>query len=97
MTITLPPEIESRLNSEAQRRGVDAETYVRDLLDRNLPHEGPFADQATIDVLNQWEADTFTDDPEELARRQREFEEFKGAMNRNRLETEGPNARVPFP
>src|SRR3712207_5816901 len=38
------------------------------------------ADQATIDLLDQWERDTATDDPAEIARRRQEFEEFKAGM-----------------
>jgi hypothetical protein len=38
-----------------------------------------------------------TDDPAELARRELEIEEFKAAMNRNRRDSEGPGARVPYP
>ena len=103
MTITLPPHVEDRLRGEAQRRGVDAAVYARELIEKALPAEpaalptvGP-PDQVTIDLLKKWEAESYTEDPEELARRQVEFEEFKAAMNRNRLEMEGPNSRKIYP
>lgn len=37
MTIRLPPEIESRLRSEASRRGVDASEYACNLIAEHLP------------------------------------------------------------
>ena len=101
MTIELSPEIENRLRSEAQRRGVGINECAQQLLNQVLPpkpmEQQQFPGQATIDLLNKWEADDWTDDPEELARRQQELEEFKAAMNRNRREMEGPNSRTPFP
>jgi hypothetical protein len=93
MTITLRPEIEARLQDAAERQGVEPSKYLNDFLEQTLPHP----DQATLDLLAKWEADTWTDDPEEIARRQAEFEEFKKGMNRNRIESEGPNARIPYP
>lgn len=53
--------------------------------------------QASIDILDQWEAETATNDPAELRKRQEEFEEFKAELNATRLSAEGVNARVPFP
>lgn len=100
MTIALDPEIETRLKGEAARRGIDAAEYAQQLLAANLPARPatpPARDQATLDILDAWERETATDDAEELARRQAEFEEFKLGMNRNRLEMEGPHARKVYP
>ena len=57
----------------------------------------PVPDQATLDLLEKWDREQATDDPEEIARRQKEVEEFMEGMNRNRLEMEGPNARKIYP
>ncbi|HEV2292989.1 MAG TPA: hypothetical protein VGR35_03985 [Tepidisphaeraceae bacterium] len=95
MTITLKPDVENRLQEAARREGIEPSEYSNKLLDQTLPQPNP--DQSTIESLNKWEADNWTDDPEEIARRQVEFEEFKKSVNRNRLDMEGPNARVPFP
>src|SRR4051812_1651666 len=98
MTITIPPELEDRLKGEASRQGLDAATYARRLIERALAAPPPaVADQATLDLLDQWERDNATDDPAEIARRNEEFERFKESMNRNRLESEGPNARKVYP
>ncbi len=93
LTITLAPEVETRLQDEARRQGMDVADYASKLLEDALPAH----DQVTIDLLNKWESDTWTDDPAEIARRQVEFEEFKKGMNRKRLEMEGPDARIPYP
>jgi predicted DNA-binding protein len=95
LSILLSPETEARLKGEASRQGLDAADYARKLLEVALSKPAP--DQASIDVLTKWERDNATDDPDEIARRQKEFEEFKEAMNRNRLEMEGPLSRKPFP
>jgi hypothetical protein len=54
-------------------------------------------DHATLDLLDKWDREQATDDPDEIDRRQREVEQFKAAMNRNRLEMEGPNSRRLYP
>lgn len=37
--------------------------------------------QAAIDMLEEWDEEDKTDDPEEIARRRAEWEEFKKGMN----------------
>jgi hypothetical protein len=95
MTITLPPEIESRLHGQATRLGIEATEYAMRLIEEGLAKPAP--DQATLDLLERWDREQATDDPEEIARRQKEVEEFMEGMNRNRLEMEGPNARKIYP
>ena len=98
MTITIPRELEDRLKGEASRQGVDAATYAQRLIERGLPGPQPVRDnRASLAVLDQWERDTDTSDPAEIARRNEEFEQFKESMNRNRLESEGPDARKIYP
>jgi hypothetical protein len=41
--------------------------------------------QAAIDMLHKWDEEDETDDPEELARREAEWQEFKRGMNENSL------------
>lgn len=93
LTITLPPEVETRLQEAARRQGIEPAEYASKLLEEALPHP----DQATLDLLAKWATEDQTDDPEEIARREGEFEEFKAGMNRNRLESDGSNARIPYP
>ena len=95
LTIALPTETERRLESEALRLKVNAQDYARKLIEDGLARSA--AAPAASDALSRWEALNRTDDPDEIARRQAEFEDFKAAMSRNRLEMEGPGARAVFP
>lgn len=95
MTITLSPELEARLKAEAARRGMDPSQFAAGLIERAITPAST-DNQATLDLFAKWEAKEATDDPEELARRQQEAEEFMQNLNRNRLEMEGPHARRPW-
>ena len=48
--------------------------------------------QGAIDLLNQWREEDATDNPEELARREADWQEFKKGMNENSL-----SGRVIYP
>jgi hypothetical protein len=63
------------VKGEALRHDVNAAEYARKIIDDALAK--PVPDQAGIDVLTKWERDNATDDPDEIARRQKEFEELK--------------------
>ena len=94
LTITLSSELEKRLKDEAERAGLDPGAYAQRLIAENLHGR---ATQTLGDLFTEWETEDATDDPAELARRNAEFEEFKQNMNQNRIDSEGPGARVPFP
>jgi hypothetical protein len=93
LTITLPPNVETRLQDEARRQGIDPAEYASKLLEEALPHP----DQATLDLLAKWKAEDQTDDPEEIARREQEAEEFMRSLAQSRIDMEGPNARKLWP
>jgi hypothetical protein len=95
MTIKLPAEIESRLVGQASRLGMDPEEYATKLIVEHLPSVPE--NQSLAALLDKWDEEDQTDDPEEIARRETELEEFKRSMNRNRLEMEGPGSRKLFP
>jgi hypothetical protein len=61
IALTLPPEVEARLRSEADRRGVPADAVAVRLLDEHLPP----ADRRTaaVELLRRWadEADTLSE------------------------------------
>lgn len=95
LTISLPPETEKRLQGEASRRGLDASDFALKLIEEALAR--PVADQGTIKLIERWEREHATSDPAEIARREKEVEEFMEGMNRNRLEIEGPAARKVYP
>ncbi len=95
MTIALPPEIESRLMRCASRLGLDAAEYAGQLIARHLGESEPT--QSLAELFAEWDQEDASDDPAELARRRREFEELKQTMNSNRQEMEGPLSRKPWP
>ena len=95
LTVTLPHEIEERLKGEALRQGLATEEYVRKLIVEHLPKTTD--SKSLAELFKEWEAEDATDDPAELARQNEEVEEFKRAMNRNRLEMEGEGSRKLFP
>lgn len=88
LTLNISPQLEARLRNEAARLGVTEAEYASRLLEQSLSAAAAPpapADQATLDLLARWDAEDATDDPAELARRQREWERFKRAMNENSL------------
>ena len=85
LTITIPPETERRLKTEAARLGVDETEFATRLIEQGLPKPRPVVDQATLDLLAKWDAEDATDDPAEIARRQGEWEEFSKSMNENSI------------
>lgn len=104
LTISLPAEAEARLRQRAQAVGQDVTRYIERLLTEEFGGPASPANavakspcQATLDLLDQWEREDRTNDPAELARRQREGEELMENLDRNRREMEGPHARKLWP
>jgi predicted DNA-binding protein len=91
LTIVLKDEVETRLNTLAKGQGLEPATYAAELIEHSLPN------QATLDLLAQWNREDATDDSEEIVRRQKEAEEFMRSLARSRVEMEGPNARKLWP
>jgi hypothetical protein len=105
LTIALEPELEKRLVEQASREGIEPGEYARRILEGSLPAKtsqppapalSPEAAE-TLKLLDDWERENATTDPEEIARRTREGEEFMRTLARNRVEMEGPNARKLWP
>jgi hypothetical protein len=95
MTISIPESLEVRLREQAKRSGMDTETYVAGLLAKAI---APTASANSLaEMFDQMQKEQWTDDPAEINRRAREEAEFMEAMNRNRVEMEGPNARKIYP
>jgi hypothetical protein len=60
LMLDLPPELEQRLAQQAARRGIPADEYAVQILERHLPAEDPRAELVTL--LQSWIDD---DDAEE--------------------------------
>lgn len=100
LTISLPAEAEARLKERAQAVGQEPAQYAERLLTQELvgpASSTPNANAATLELLERWEREQHTDDPAELARRQREGEELMESLDRNRREMEGAEARKLWP
>ncbi len=95
LTIILPEKTEAWLKDEASRRGIAASEYAAEIIEKALPK--PNGNDATIALMKQWMEEDRTDDPEELARREREGEEFMRQLAQNRFDMEGPNAKNLWP
>jgi len=82
MHVPLSSETMDRLRREASRRGLNPEDFARQLIEEQLSHS-PAAQNVkrTLDLLDQWDREDQTDDPAELERRRKDFEQFKDAIN----------------
>jgi hypothetical protein len=85
LTIDLTPEEEARLAIAARKEGVAPPECAKRVLTAHLPPLRP--GDATLALFASWEAEDGTDDPEELATRNGEWEELKRGMNGNRAAT----------
>ena len=99
LQIELPADVQARLHARATDLGVAPAEYVKQLIVSHLPPAPapPPANGSLAKLFAEWDAEDATDDPGEIERRNREFQELKEAMNRNRVETEGPDARRVWP
>ena len=90
LTLELPPEVESALAEDARHHGTTPEQFVLDSLRQKYAAQGvPKPDNAMLALFAQWDAEDATDDPEELARRQREGDELMANLAANRMNFEG--------
>ena len=83
LTIQLTAEEESRLEAAARRHGVAVGECARRLLTGQLAPAPPV--DATLALLDAWDVEDATDDPDEIAARIREWEELKANLAANRL------------
>ena len=91
ITLNLKPEVESIFTRKATAEGKPLPEYIEGLLEENAKQESITVysqeqlakNQAAIAMLDRWDKEDETDDPEEIARRQADWEEFKEGMNEN--------------
>jgi hypothetical protein len=85
LTIHIPPSHEKRLKAIAAQSGLNEAEYAARLIVNHLPNASAAPDRATLELLSEWDREDETDDPQEMARRQAEWEEFRRSMNENSL------------
>lgn len=102
LTIELPPAVEQWLNDQARRQGKQPQEVAASLLEKEAQAHPSAEGQRSIPttrndsllaLLDRWDKEDETDDPEELDRRDREWEELKRNLNANRA----PGERKLFP
>ena len=93
--MTITSKSRPKPESETTRPTATAEPTIQERIDamiaeavKNAPPSLSVEDQrkknqAVIEMLDQWDEEDKTDDPEEIARRVAEWEEFRKGMNEN--------------
>jgi len=85
LLIHIPSSLEQRLKTVAAQCGLNESEYAARLIVHHLPAGGATEDRATLELLSAWDDEDETHDPQEIARRQAEWEEFRRSMNENSL------------
>lgn len=80
LTLELEPELDSHLRAIAQADGVSVEQYLRRLI-ADTVHSG--SGKSAVMLLQRWEREDATEDAEEIARRERDWEAFQESLNRS--------------
>ena len=101
LAISISPDAERRLANQASAAGIDLSTLASRILESALQERDTNSMQtspkhnATIALLEQWaEDEKDMNDPEKA---EQEFRELVEGLNAARRESEGPDARTPFP
>lgn len=82
LTIELPDQIGSKLEREAERRGVGPDLCAAEMIQETL--SATERARSLRALFEKWDQEDATDDHNELAGRAAEWEEFKRAMNASR-------------
>lgn len=87
--LNLRPEVEVKIAQRAATEGTTVSAYLEKIAEQTVVSEPSISrpqtqfekNQAALAVLREWDEEDATDDPEEIARRQAELDEFKAALN----------------
>jgi hypothetical protein len=83
MTLAVPisPQAEAKLRERAAAAGQPLDVYAARVLEAAAVNPPTGGEDATIALLRSWNEEDATDDPAELAARQREWDEFAASIN----------------
>ena len=83
MTVILnvPSELDDQLKQLAQAEGMSLEAYLARLIAESVITR---SGRAASKLLRAWEEEDLTNDPQEVARREHEWEALKTALNAHR-------------
>lgn len=87
--LNLKPEVEAEIAQKAAAEGTGVSDYLEKMIEETVKPEPRVVysqeqlakNQAALAMLEEWDREDETDDPEEIARRQAEWEQFKEGMN----------------
>ena len=93
LMLELPSDVQEALSQAAHRQGQTPEQAALETLRRayvppSAPNARPAANALSA-LFAEWDAEDATDDPEELATRQREGNELIASLQANRMNFEG--------
>ena len=99
LTIEFTPQEEAWLHDQATHYGLPPSEIVKRLVEERLPPAKTTSgidpeNAAAIALLDSWLEEDATDDPEQLRKAEKEFEELKRNLNANRAAT---GERLVFP
>ena len=103
LAVSLSQDAERRLASRANAEGVDVSTLASRLLESavrtlEVPSDPLVAPpDPTRELLRKWSEESKALTSRDMERGEQEFRELMENMNANRRESEGPDARTPFP
>lgn len=91
VTLNLNPGVKAKITQEAAAEGTGVSDYLEKMIEETVKpkprvvysQEQLAKNQAALAMLEEWDREDETDDPEEIARRRAEWEEFKKGMNEN--------------
>lgn len=82
LNISLSPQAEEKLKAKAAALGEPLDAFASRVLEAAVSTLPPRrTDQETISLLRSWNEEDATTDPEEIASRQRDWEEFAASIN----------------
>jgi uroporphyrinogen-III decarboxylase len=91
VTLNLKPEVQAKIVRQAAAEGKAVSDYLEKLIEETVDTEPRVLyskeqlakNQAALAMFDAWDREDETEDAEEIARRQAEWEEFKKGMNEN--------------
>src|SRR5438034_11524310 len=86
ITLDLAPDVKAGLEARARTEGKPLDEFLRDTLGGLAASLGS-QNAATLDMLDAWDAEDATADPEEMNRREAEWQELQKNLNANRAAT----------
>ena len=83
LMLDLPADLESRLRLEAEKRGMEPESFALSLIEEQLVSRDVSPSDSLARLFAQWNEEDATADPQELEQRQKDWKSLKASLNSN--------------